>query len=224
MALVVRWCVTGPFQQNSYLLVDDATREAVLVDPGDDAEEIAALVERERATVRAIYLTHGHIDHVGAVAVLQERYGAPTFAPAGDRGWLDALPEQARMFRLGDRRVPSVDGDLDDGQAIPFGNIRGQAIATPGHTEGGTCLWFPADRVLVTGDTLFVGSVGRTDLPGGDFETLAESIRDRLFTLPEGVTFYAGHGEPGRLDDEKLHNPFVGALASGGRGRTPRMP
>jgi hydroxyacylglutathione hydrolase len=224
MALVVRWCVTGPFRQNSYLLVDDRTREAVLVDPGDDADDIAALVERERATVKAIYLTHCHIDHVGAVADLQERYGVPTFAPTGDRGWLEALPEQAHLFRLGERRVPKVDGDLVDGQRIAFGTVEGAAIATPGHTEGGTCLWFPADRVLVTGDTLFVGSVGRTDLPGGDFATLATSIRDRLFTLPADVTFYAGHGEPGRLDDEKVHNPFVGAQASGGGIRTPRMP
>ena len=223
MALVVRWCVTGPFQQNSYLLIDDATREAVLVDPGDDADDIAAMVAREGAVVRAIYATHAHIDHVGAVADLQERYGVPTFVPAADREWLEALPMQARMFRLGERRVPRVDAELADGQAIAFGHVRGTTIATPGHTAGGTCLWFPDDRVLVTGDTLFVGSVGRTDLPGGDFETLARSIRERLFVLPDDATFYAGHGDPGRLGEERLHNPFVGERAQG-RSLTPRMP
>ena len=224
MALVVRWCVTGPFRENSYLLVDDATREAVLVDPGDDADDIAALVERERATVKAIYATHGHLDHVGAIADLQERYDVPTFVPPGDRAWVESLPDQARLFRLGEKRIPRVDGDFVDGQRIAFGQIEGIAIATPGHTKGGTCLWFPVDKVLVTGDTLFVGSVGRTDLPGGNFETLSSSIRDRLFALPDDVTFYPGHGDPGRLGHEKLQNPFVGARAMGGTVRTPRMP
>jgi hydroxyacylglutathione hydrolase len=157
------------------------------------------------------------------VADLQERYGVPTFVPAADREWLEALPMQARMFRLGERRVPRVDADLLDGQAIAFGGVRGRAIATPGHTAGGTCLWFEDDRVLVTGDTLFVGRVGRTDLPGGDFETLARSIRERLFVLPDDATFYAGHGDPGRLGDERRHNPFVGEGAAG-RPLRPRMP
>lgn len=224
MSLVVRWVVTGPFQQNSYLLKCAATGEAILVDPGDEPEKIAALVAAEQARVVAIYATHGHIDHVGAVAELQERYGVPTWVPPGDRDWVEQLPRQAALFRLGEKRIPRIDGDLADGQVIRFGNVQGVAIFTPGHTRGGTCLWFPDDAVLVTGDTLFVGSVGRTDLPGGDFDTLERSISTRLYALPDDVTFYAGHGEPGRLGDEKRLNPFVGERAAAGRPRVPRMP
>jgi hydroxyacylglutathione hydrolase len=223
MALEVRWAVTGPFQENSYLLTCGETREAVLVDPGDDAEEIAAMVAAAGARVVGIYATHAHIDHIGAVADLQERYRVPTWVPEADRAWLQALPVQAQMFRLGPRRVPRVDHPLVDGQTISFGRVQGVAMATPGHTAGGTCLWFSGDQVLVTGDTLFVGGIGRTDLPGGDWDTIVRSIRDRLFTLPDDVTFYAGHGEPGRLGDEKRHNPFVGAEAVDDP-RVPRMP
>lgn len=224
MALDVRWVVTGPFQQNSYVLVCAETREAILVDPGADASRIGALVSDEDAKPVAIYLTHGHIDHVGAVAELQQRYGVPTYAPQGDVPWIEALPVQAQMFGLPAPGVPRIDGDLPDGAEVRFGRVQGRAIATPGHTEGGTCLYFEADRVLVTGDTLFRGSVGRTDLPGGSFETLEKSIRERLFTLPDDVTFYSGHGDPGRLGDERLHNPFVGEGATGGRVFTKRMP
>jgi glyoxylase-like metal-dependent hydrolase (beta-lactamase superfamily II) len=223
MPLDVRWIPTGPFQENSYLLTCTETREAALVDPGDDAVDIARMVDDAGAKVVAIYATHAHIDHVGAVADLQERYRVPTYVPDGDLDWLEALPVQARMFRLGDKRVPRVDGPLVDGQELAFGHVRGRALATPGHTRGGTCLWFEQDRVLVTGDTLFVGSIGRTDLPGGDHATLLRSIRARLFTLPDDVTFYAGHGDPGSLGEEKRHNPFVGAAASPG-ARAPRMP
>lgn len=221
--LDVRWAVTGPFQENSYLLLCSDTKQAILVDPGDDAADLEQLICDAGAKVVAIYATHGHIDHVGAVAELQDRLCVPTYAPAGDQPWLDALPMQAQMFRLGPKRVPRVDHDLKDGDVIRFGKIEGRAIATPGHTQGGTCLWFEAERVLVTGDTLFVRGVGRTDLPGGDYDTLEASITQRLFTLPDDVTFYSGHGDPGRLGDEKRFNPFVGAAGSSG-ARVPRMP
>jgi glyoxylase-like metal-dependent hydrolase (beta-lactamase superfamily II) len=223
MSLVVRWVVTGPFQENSYLLMCSETREAILVDPGDDADDIAALVAEEQAKPVAIYATHAHIDHVGAIAELQEKYAVPTYVPGADLEWLEALPLQAQMFRLGEKRIPRVDGDFADGQRIAFGRIEGVGIATPGHTEGGTCLWFEQEKVLVTGDTLFVGSIGRTDLPGGDFSTIARSIRARLFSLPDDVTFYPGHGDPGRLGDERRNNPFVGEAAAA-RARVPRMP
>lgn len=225
MSLVVRWAVTGPFQENSYLLMCGQTQEAILVDPGDDADDIAALVAREGARPRAIYATHAHIDHVGAAAELQERYQVPCYLPAGDRAWLEALPLQAQLFRLGPKASPRVDGELSDGQRLVFGQVEGVAIATPGHTEGGTSFWFEREKVLLTGDTLFVGSIGRTDLPGGDLATLERSIRGRLFALPDDVTFYPGHGEPGRLGDEKRDNPFVGdASPAAGRFRGPRMP
>lgn len=221
MALIVKWVVTGPFQQNSYLLACSETRQAILVDPGDEPSRIAALVKKHDATPLAIWCTHCHIDHVGAAADLQDKYGIPLYAPDGDRQWLDMLPAQAAMFRLPPKRVPRVSGPVEDGAEIAFGNVRGQVIATPGHTEGGSCFWFPDELVLVTGDTLFAGSVGRTDLPGGNYKTLERSIKERLFPLPDETTFYSGHGEPGSLGQEKKHNPFVGEQASG--GRTKRM-
>lgn len=216
MSLSVKWLVTGPFQQNSYLLVCDQTKEAIFVDPGDEADRLAKLAQDEGVTPVAIWCTHCHIDHVGAVAELQDLYKIPVYVPDGDREWLDALPMQASMFRLPPKRVPRVDGPVTDGATVSFGQVRGQVIATPGHTEGGSCFWFPEANVLITGDTLFDGSVGRTDLPGGDHPTLVRSIKERLFTLPDEVTFYSGHGDPGSLGREKKHNPFVGEQAAGG--------
>lgn len=223
MALSVSHVVTGPFQENSYVLACTETREGILVDPGAEAERIAALVEEEGVRPIAIWATHAHLDHVGAMAELQERYGIPAWVPEGDRDWIEALAQQAQMFGLPPPRQPRVDGPVVDGAEIAFGHVRGRVIATPGHTQGGSCFWFANDGVLITGDTLFVGSIGRTDLPGGDLETLKASIRGRLFALPDEVRFHPGHGEAGRLGDEKRLNPFVGERARVGL-RVPRMP
>jgi glyoxylase-like metal-dependent hydrolase (beta-lactamase superfamily II) len=224
MLLAVRGITVGLFQENSWVLKCERSGEAILVDPGDEADRIAQVVASMGARPVAIWLTHAHIDHVGAVAALQEQYAIPTYMPEGDRLWLEALPMQAEMFRLKGVRVPRIDGPVEDGQAIRFGEIEGTAIATPGHTPGGTCFYFPKDKVLVTGDTLFVGGVGRTDFPMGSWDDLEAAIRGRLFTLPDDVTFYAGHGDPGLLGKERLFNPFVGEAALGALARAPRMP
>jgi glyoxylase-like metal-dependent hydrolase (beta-lactamase superfamily II) len=224
VALKVRSVVVGLFQENSWVLRCERTGEAILADPGDEPDRISALIDEMGAHPVAIYITHAHIDHVGAVAPLQEKYKIPAYMPEGDRDWLDALPMQAQMFRLDDVRVPRIDGPIVDGQTIRFGDIEGRAIATPGHTPGGTCLYFEREKVLVSGDTLFVGSIGRTDLPMGSWEEIERSIRGRLFQLPDDVTFYPGHGAPGPLGQERLHNPFVGDAAIGRPARAPRMP
>jgi glyoxylase-like metal-dependent hydrolase (beta-lactamase superfamily II) len=223
MGLSVRHVVVGLFQENTYVLMCERTREAIVIDPGDEAPRILKLIESMQAKPVAIYATHAHIDHVGAIADLQERYGIKAYAPDADGEWIDALPLQAQMFRLPSPPQPRIDGSLADGQRISFGEIEGIAIATPGHTEGGTCFYFEREKVLITGDTLFAGSVGRTDLPGGSWATLEKSIRERLFSLPDDVMFYPGHGEEARLGDEKRHNPFVGE-AAGGDSWTKRMP
>lgn len=224
MSLTVRGATVSPFQENSWVLKCEATGEAIFVDPGEEADRLAALAASMQAKPVAIWLTHAHIDHVGAVADLQDRFGIPTYMPEGDQPWLDALPMQAQMFHLKGIRAPRIDGPVEDRQAIRFGAIEGVAIATPGHTPGGTCFYFAKEKVLVTGDTLFVGSVGRTDFPMGSWDDLEKAIRERLFTLPDDVTFYAGHGEPGLLGQERLHNPFVGEGALGPIAKVPRMP
>jgi hydroxyacylglutathione hydrolase len=215
MGLSVKHVVVGLFHENSYVLMCDQTHEAILIDPGDESPRIVSLIESMKAKPVAIYATHAHIDHVGAIGDLQEKYAVKAYAPAADEDWLDALPMQAQMFRLPSPKQPRIDGVIEDGQRIAFGALEARAIATPGHTQGGTCLYFEREKVLMTGDTLFAGSIGRTDLPGGSFEVLEKSIRERLFSLPDDVTFYPGHGEDGRIGDERQHNPFVGDQARG---------
>ncbi len=223
MGLEVRNVVVSVFQENSWVLKCTETGEAIFVDPGDEPDRIAALATSMQAKPVAIWLTHAHIDHVGAVAALQDRFSLPTYLAEDDRDWLDALPMQAQMFRLKASRVPRIDGPIREGDVIRFGKVEGRAIATPGHTPGGTCFYFEKEKVLVVGDTLFVGSVGRTDLPMGSWDELERSIRGRLFQLPDDVTFYSGHGPPGKLGDERKHNPFVGEDAAGPIPRVPRM-
>jgi len=214
--LVVRSVVVGPFAMNAYLLACGETGEAMLVDPGAELPRILALAEPGWRVGR-IFLTHGHVDHVAAAAEAREATGAPLTIHAGDQGWLAALPRQAEMFGFPQARVPAVDRPHEDGEAVALGRLEARVLHTPGHSPGSCCLWFPDEAVLLTGDTLFAGSVGRTDLPGGDFEALARSIKERLFPLGDEVTFHPGHGPAGRLGDERRQNPFVGEAPRRGR-------
>jgi len=214
--LIVAHVVVGPFRQNSYVLGDPETKEAVLVDPGDEPEAIEALIARHGLTPKYILNTHAHLDHVGAVHHFQEKLGLPFHLHPGDREWLEALPLQARMFGVPPTTVPRVDRWIADGERYPLGRRTIEVIHTPGHTPGGCCFFLRDDRVLVTGDTLFAGSVGRTDFPGGSWEQLEASIKGRLFPLGDDVTFHAGHGPASTLGRERVSNPFVGE--GGGSG------
>lgn len=214
--LVVRSVVVGPFAMNAYLLACGETGEALLVDPGAELPRILALAEPGWRVGR-ILLTHGHVDHVAAAAAAREATGAPLTVHAGDQAWLEALPRQAEMFGFPAARVPTVDRLHEDGEAVALGRHTARILHTPGHSPGSCCLWFPDEAVLLTGDTLFAGSVGRTDLPGGDFEALARSIKERLFPLGDEVAFHPGHGPAGRLGDERRQNPFVGEAPRRGR-------
>lgn len=215
---IVDWAVVGPFRQNSYVLGDPATGEAVLVDPGDEPDRIEALLERHGLTPKYVLNTHAHLDHVGAVHHFQRRHGLPFYLHPGDREWLENLPLQGRMFGVEVGPVPRVDRWIADGDRFPLGSRTIEVIHTPGHTPGGCCLYLPEDRALITGDTLFAGSVGRTDFPGGSWEELERSIRTRLFPLGDDVVFYSGHGPASTLGRERADNPFVGDAARGGSG------
>jgi glyoxylase-like metal-dependent hydrolase (beta-lactamase superfamily II) len=215
--LLVRSVVVGPFQENCYLAACDRTGEAILVDPGDEAPRLLAMREPGAYRVTRILATHGHIDHVTAAEEVRTATGAPFSIHADDDAWLAALPRQAEMFGFPPVAQPTVDLHHADGDVVRVGDHRGRVIHTPGHTRGGCCLFFPDDGLLFCGDTLFSGSVGRTDLPGGDFDVLRASIVERIFTLGDDVRFLPGHGPGGRLGDERLSNPFVGERPPRGR-------
>lgn len=214
--LVVRHAVVGPFAANCWIASCGRTAEAVLIDPGGDLKRALALVG-EGGRVTRIFCTHGHIDHVAAGAEAQALTGAPLQLHALDESWLEALPRQAEMFGFDAVEPPRVDHHHVDGETFLVGDVEARVIHTPGHSAGSCCLLFPKEKVLFTGDTLFAGSVGRTDLPGGDFEALYRSIKDRLFPLGDGIRFHPGHGPSGTLGEERRANPFVGEDPPRGR-------
>lgn len=206
--MIVRKVVVGMFQENCWVAVCEETREAVVIDPGDETERIVELLASLDATPVRIANTHAHLDHVGAVEDLRQRYSIPFAIHAGERENLESLDAHARVFGLEPPPRPEVDAWIEDGDEFAFGNERLLAVATPGHTAGGVS-FTTTDRVFV-GDTLFLGSIGRTDLPGGDFPTLRSSIRDRLFSLPDGTLVHCGHGPDTTIGRERRGNPFVG--------------
>lgn len=216
--LVVRRAVVGPFAENTWLAACDRTGEAVLIDPGGEVPRVLALAEPGGFQVKRIFLTHAHVDHVAGAAEARRRLGATLQLHAADREWLAMLPRQFEMFGFEEEgEVPEVDRWHEDGETFAVGEITARVIHTPGHSRGSCSLWLEEPRVLFTGDTLFSGSVGRTDLPGGDFEALQRSIAGRLFPLGDDVTFHCGHGPSGQLGDERRTNPFVGESVPRGR-------
>jgi hydroxyacylglutathione hydrolase len=218
--LVVRHAVVGPFAENTYLVGDSETGEAVLIDPGGELDRVLPLREPGGLRVGRIFLTHGHIDHAAGCAAAKQRLGAPCQIHREDVPWLEALPQQAAMFGFEEESLaepPAVDRFHEDGDTLALGQHVGRVVHTPGHTRGSCCLFFEEARALFAGDTIFAGSVGRTDLAGGDFADLERSIRERLFPLGDDVRFYPGHGPSSLLGDERRSNPFVGEASRRGR-------
>jgi len=215
--LVVRHAVVGPFAANAYVAACSRTGEAVLIDPGGDVGRVLALREPGGYHVARIFCTHGHVDHVAGAAEARAATGAPLQIHAGDEGWLAALPKQAEMFGFDTVEPPKVDHRHADGETFMVGELEARVIHTPGHSPGSSCLFFPEAKTIFTGDTLFSGSVGRTDLPGGDVDALFRSIKEKLFTLGDAVQFHPGHGPAGLLGDERRANPFVGEDVRRGR-------
>jgi hydroxyacylglutathione hydrolase len=211
--LVVRCAAVTPLASNCYLVGDPASREAILVDPGEYVPAVEALAAPEGFRITRILLTHGHFDHVSGGAEARRALGVPLWLHAADVPQLARLGQVAAMFGFGDGVPPEIDHRPEDGERFAVGGEEGQVIHTPGHSPGGLCLWFAKAKALVTGDTLFVGSVGRTDLPGGDTKALVSSIREKLFPLGDDVRFFPGHGPSGLLGEERRNNPFVGEKA-----------
>src|SRR5215470_12758448 len=200
----------GPLQCNCSILVDEETKEAVVIDPGDEGERIARAVAAMGATPVALLHTLGHFDHISGTAELAELTGAPIRIHAADRPLYDSLPDQAAFFGL-TADPPAFPGPpVQDGEVIWFGTSSVRAIHTPGHTPGSTCyLLEGASQILFSGDTLFRRSIGRTDLWGGDTKAILASIRGKLFSLPGTTPVICGHGPGTTIEEERKHNPFA---------------
>jgi glyoxylase-like metal-dependent hydrolase (beta-lactamase superfamily II) len=201
----------GPFEQNSYLLVGPSGREASVVDPGFEAEILLREIRRRNLHLALILNTHGHLDHTAGNRLLKEETGAPIAIHPLDAPYLGRVREQAAMFGLDAENSPPPDLELAEGEAVPFDGLAFEVIHTPGHTPGGVCLRL--GRRLFVGDTLFRGSVGRTDLPGGSWPDLVRSIREKLFVLPGDLVCLAGHEEETTIDEERRTNPVVSDAA-----------
>ncbi len=197
----------GPFQQNARILVCEKTREAILIDPGDEAGRIGKKIEDMGLKVLYILGTHAHIDHIGAVSILQKEFSLPFYIHKGDAELVKSLPMQAAKYEIEGVEIPLIDRYIEDGDIFSFGECQGKAIHTPGHSPGGVSFLFGED--VFVGDVLFSNSIGRTDLPGGSFAILEKSIREKLYTLPGSTRVHPGHGYSTTIEYEKAHNPFV---------------
>lgn len=207
--LFIRTFPVGPLQCNCSIIADTLTRKALVVDPGGDAEQILKVIADHGFKVVAIIHTHAHLDHVLAAGDIQKATGAPIHLHEGDQFLWDAVERQCASFGIPYRPLPNPDQYLRDGQDLPC--CSGVVIHTPGHTPGSTSFWFGDMKVLVAGDTLFQGSIGRTDFPGGSFAQIQKSIRERLYALDEDATVITGHGPSTTIGDEKHGNMFVRA-------------
>ncbi|WP_277057721.1 MBL fold metallo-hydrolase [Trichlorobacter lovleyi] len=201
--------VVGALGVNCFVLGCEATGQGVVVDPGDEADRILAQVKQRGLTIVAIINTHGHFDHVGANRLLAQATQAPLYIHQADIPMLERVAKTAAIYGLPGENSPQPDRLLEDGMLIEFGTHRLQVIHTPGHTQGGCCLYLEEEGRLIAGDTLFADGVGRTDLPGGSHQQLVESIKNRLFTLPDQVQVYPGHGPTTSIGHEKRHNPYL---------------
>jgi glyoxylase-like metal-dependent hydrolase (beta-lactamase superfamily II) len=210
--LIIKTLAVGPIQANCHILGCEETLAAAIIDPGDESDRILHALAESSLTAKLIINTHGHFDHVSANKRLKEVTGAPILIHSLDAPMLDQLSSSAAAWGFTSDNSPKPDKELNDGDEVEFGHTSLKVIHTPGHTPGGIALYAP-DFVFV-GDTLFAGSIGRTDFPGGSFKTLKESIRKKLFGLGDHVKVYTGHGPATTIGEERRANPFVGDKAS----------
>jgi len=194
---------------NCSVLGDETTREAIVIDPGDDVSGIVEILRQHGLTAKTIVITHAHIDHIGGAAKLRALTGAPVYMHEADKMLSDQLAVQAAWLGMEAPENPGIDTPAREGDVIRAGSIAANVLHTPGHTQGSISLYIPLESKVIAGDTLFAGSVGRTDLPGGDSATLARSIRSKLYALPEDTVVVPGHGGLTSIGEEKRHNPFV---------------
>ena len=199
----------GPLQCNCSVIGDESSREAIVIDPGDDIEDVLALLRKHHLQVKQIVITHAHIDHVGGAMKLRAATGAPMLLNQNDYALLKMLDVQAAWIGVATPEKVEIDQNLRDADMVKAGSLAAQVLHTPGHTEGSVCLYFPAEKKLIAGDTLFAGSIGRTDLPGGSYEKILHSLHNRVLALPDETVVVPGHGPITTIGDERESNPFL---------------
>jgi hydroxyacylglutathione hydrolase len=199
-----------PFQQNCTILWDEESKSAVVIDPGGDLPRIEQAIKQAGVTVEKIWLTHGHIDHAGSAAELKERLGVPIEGPhRADQFLLDHLADSSRSLGITDARNLTPDRWLDEGDSVSLGELTLDVLHCPGHSPGSVVFINAAQRFAIVGDVLFRGSIGRTDLPGGNHQQLIASITDKLLPLGDDVAFICGHGPTSTIGQERATNPFL---------------
>ena len=213
----------GAFQCNCVILGDEVTREAMVIDPGDDLDQIYERLDHHRLTLTRTLHTHGHLDHIGAAGRLKAERGVEIHIHRGDLPLWTAFPQQAAMFGMKPVTLPTPDMWLREGEQVSAGSIVLKVIETPGHTPGSVCLLLDqqpngaTEPILFSGDTLFRKGIGRTDLWGGDYRLILDSIRERLFSLPPDTIVHPGHGPVTSIHDEKKSNPFLPDILAASR-------
>ncbi len=199
----------GPLQCNCSVIGDEQSYEAIVIDPGDDIEQVVALIQKHNLQVKQIVITHAHIDHVGGAMKLRAATGAPILLNQNDYALLKMLDVQAAWIGMANPGKVEIDQSLSSNDVVKAGSLAAQVLHTPGHTEGSICLYFPVERTLIAGDTLFARSIGRTDLPGGSYEKILRSIHDHVLALPDDTTVVPGHGPLTTIGEERESNPFL---------------
>jgi glyoxylase-like metal-dependent hydrolase (beta-lactamase superfamily II) len=207
--LILETFPVGPLQCNCTILGDPATYEAMVIDPGEEISRIHRRLTELGLKLTQILITHAHIDHIGGALKLKRLTGAPILLNENDLPLLKIMDEQAEWLGVETPETESPDANLEEGQRVGLDSFPAQVLHTPGHTQGSVCLYFKPLQLLVAGDTLFAGSIGRTDLPGGDGRQILQSIHDRLLVLPEETAVLPGHGPMTTIGEEKQRNPFL---------------
>ena len=207
--MILETLAVGPLQCNCSILGDETSREAIVVDPGDDISRILAILARHHLTVKQIVITHAHIDHIAGAQQLKRLTGAPILYNQLDLPLVKLMDVQAGWLGIPTPEVAPPDANLTDQLTLHIPGIDATVLHTPGHTEGSSCLYLPDHSLLIAGDTLFAGSVGRTDLPGGNSSKLIHSIHDRILTLPDDVKVIPGHGPATTVGQERESNQFL---------------
>jgi hydroxyacylglutathione hydrolase len=199
----------GPLQCNCSVIGDESAREGLVIDPGDDIADVLAIIRKHNLQIKQIVITHAHIDHVGGAMKLRTATGAPILLNQNDYALLKMLDVQAGWIGVPPPGKVEIDHSVGQADSVKTGSLTADVIQTPGHTEGSICLYFPAEKKLIAGDTLFAGSIGRTDLPGGSFEKIISSLHEKVLALPDDTVVIPGHGPLTTIGKERESNPFL---------------